>query len=822
MVSRRNRILPGLVLWAAMVPPLGAEVPAFTEWVWLVSVYDEVLENRATRLTRKVAEPLAIPREQHVTARQWLGIDPWMGSSPPAPDPEGPTSTVSPSACHEAASLELVAIKTRLDGMVAGSFRRWIDAELVEGPDAARGSLDQVVRDLRLLEGARAGAGLLPHTFSREARLAGEEAIEDAVRAWIPARLQPGEPDRGMTAPLERLAGVWDRLTGSVGSTPGSTATSAPAWRLLPAAGPWSEVTEVTTGPATAPRRREFPGGLPDVLEAFKDLESLPLACTLAPGDLGVTVRRRGDRNVLEVTSPSLTRLDAPEAPGGLLFYTMHRAAAPGGPFSTPPGGGYLIDRGAPLVTEATILAGKAGRVAPDRFWLLDPVPGGGPGLDHYRVTEQWCRGTVNEPVGTTAVSHVTWPGEPRLVYHDPVADEERLLESPVRPRFEGQWLVIDLALGWPDQRHDLPGMHVVARRGSWEGHFRSGSRDALADRTRDTRGPGWCRVRVPHSAGATDVTLVMHTPAGRIERRLAVAGAAGASPAPGETTSALEASVRNAQAGTRASIEKLEAELSRVEASITDSTEPPDWPAVHGQYLDRARRIDLEVSLERLKDLSLPLVELDLELHRAQAAGAWAALLEGEKRRFVLLRRGLALESARRAEYDELFTWVASHARSPQDLEHMDEWKREKHGALDSSMTRCRSEIDGLIFRLADGELAALAGDEWALRVIGHHAVGLYGFEAGMASQLILLADRLAILTGDRFEAASLWCAAGELPSKSGAPRPESGPLPAWWPEERSPRAMRAALFPGPDTREAWLVRWLGSPGPRPGSEPR
>jgi hypothetical protein len=496
----------------------------------------------------------------------------------------------------------------------------------------------------------------------------------------------------------------------------------------------------------------------------------------------------------------------------------MQRGASAGGPFVTPPGGGHLIARGDPVVTEATILAGKAGRIAPDRFWLLDPSPGGGPGLDHYLVTEQWCRGSVNVPAGEATVSTVTLPGAPRLVTFDPVANEERLLESPVRPKYEGQWLVIDLALAWPDQHHARSGMHVLATRDGWRGSFFSASRDAGADRTRDTRGPGWCRVRVPHRPGAGDVTLVIHAPDGPVRRVLQVADPAGAAPGATGSAGALEASVAKVRRDTDAAIARLETELARLEASIAASAPPPDWPAVHGQYLDRAARIDLAAELERHRTLTVPLVELDLELHRAQAAGDWKGQLAVAKRRFRLLRQGLTFESKRRIEADALFAWVAAHARSPRDLQHLDEWKRARFAALDTGATRARSEIDALIFRLADGEVAALAGDEWALRVIGHQVVGRYELQAGMATELTRLADRLAILTGDRLEAASLWRTAADLPSRGPGPRPTEGPLPAWWPDERAPGAVPAAPFPGPDAREEMLVRWLTPPA----SEPR
>lgn len=100
-----------------------------TEWVWLLSTYQDQLRRLAQTVSDKYREHLNIPDGMYVTPDQWLdtnatirftGVNDQVGGVPFEKD-----VTVDQTACLGGARAEFGSRKKHLDDASALSFLRW-------------------------------------------------------------------------------------------------------------------------------------------------------------------------------------------------------------------------------------------------------------------------------------------------------------------------------------------------------------------------------------------------------------------------------------------------------------------------------------------------------------------------------------------------------------------------------------------------------------------------------------------------------------------------------------------------------------------------
>jgi hypothetical protein len=122
--------LPQLLFPApVLAAPAAPQSDYRTEWVWLLSIYEDQLRSLAQAVSDKYRNQLNIPDGMYVTPDQWLdanatirftGVNDQVGGVPFEKD-----VTIEQTGCLGGARAEFGARKKRLDDAFALSFSRW-------------------------------------------------------------------------------------------------------------------------------------------------------------------------------------------------------------------------------------------------------------------------------------------------------------------------------------------------------------------------------------------------------------------------------------------------------------------------------------------------------------------------------------------------------------------------------------------------------------------------------------------------------------------------------------------------------------------------
>jgi hypothetical protein len=177
-----------------------------TEWVWLLSIYQDQLRDLAKAVSDKYRKSLKIPDGMAVTPDQWRNASSAIRFSGVKDDfgmEYEKEVTIEATECLGAARAEFGSRKQRLDDSLATAFARWSDA-VGRGDAGSVAALLSAQSDLQLFSERIKGGWL-----DRWLRYLQEKGLGDLVSE---------EAKRTVDATVDRLASGWPKI-GTSGTT---------------------------------------------------------------------------------------------------------------------------------------------------------------------------------------------------------------------------------------------------------------------------------------------------------------------------------------------------------------------------------------------------------------------------------------------------------------------------------------------------------------------------------------------------------------------------------------------------------------------------
>ncbi len=503
--------------------------------------------------------------------------------------------------------------------------------------------------------------------------------------------------------------------------------------------------------------------------------------------------RRDTEGNTLVVASPALGRLDEKDKRNGLRF-VLYRATAASGPFEKVTSNwldeNVKVDvvKGDPRSKELLLAADKVA-IGDPNVYRDDQKPQSGPFW--YRVGQSLL--LDGKPTGEENFSNVIGPGEGQIRINPGGGGEET--------RVDGQWCVFEAALSATNQNWDCPGADFTVRCGGWTGHFRSGRREEgkTFGSVRDsylTIGAA-ARLRAPYRPGGGEITIEAQGRGLSATRTVKMPEDAALAAKEREALTRLDAAKEQVAGSAGKQAEEARKLLAEAEKGLADYLEAVrNKQVVFGSVPEIRRQIlRRKFDLDRVEKVSLAYADAQAfdSLHYTFQTIDPSFELKQRQRMGQRLDAEQALDIEQTTAEIELLGSLAGEATDDSARRQIEEARTFLAKQVMEMLARPPNSRYQHVGMIEPAERAGIAADvrrgyETKLAVIDEQAKAMPQTadraKYERADLLRKMAESLAMLTGNRSEAADLWEQADKLAGPVPTGKKDLIWLPAWWPE--------------------------------------